>query len=335
MIDLSSCKLEKAILHYIANPLEKARSVISSNLINDNVNFQKAFIKLSFNRFEENEMCEFYHESELNLNEIYFFSKEILKNGNDFIENSQKIAKHLIEVSRHPNIKGGELLILKFTGARYKDEEVEILSIIKVEDKEQFLQVDNFDEKLKISSFKGINLKQNNKLGLILFFKDKDESLVFVKNRKKDDAVFWKESFLSVKYRIDERYKTEQLLKECRQFINNSTELAPEEKVDYLSKSIDYFKEETYFDTVKYVEKVFKEKDLDVSHLQKKIQPFETNITSEAVKKVEKKFSKTIVLDKDIKISIGDIGNVNTILEKGFDVEKNKKYYKIYFEEEK
>ncbi|WP_179877150.1 nucleoid-associated protein [Bacillus cereus] len=337
MLDLSKCELEKAILHYIANPLEKVKSVISDNVINDNSRFQKAFLKLSFNKFEENEICKFFHESELNLNEVYSFSREILKKDNDFIGNSQKIAKHLIEVSRHPNIKGGELLILKFAGARYEEEEVEILSIVKVEEKEQFLQVNNLDERLTISSFKGINLKQNNKLGLIMFFKEKDESLVFVKNRKKDDSVFWKENFLNVRYKIDEKYKTEQLLKECRQFINNSPEFAPEEKVDYLSKSIDFFKEETYFDTEKYVEKVFKEKNIDVNHLQKQIKPFETNITPEAVRKVEKKFIKTIVLDSDIsiRISMGDIGNVNKILEKGFDVDKNKKYYKIYFEEEK
>lgn len=337
MLDLSKCVLETAILHYIASPLEKVKSVISDNVINESELFQKAFFTLSFNRFEENEICEFFHESELNLNEVYFFSREILKKSNDFIGNSQNIAKHLIEVSKHPNIKGGELLILKFIGARYVNKEVEILSIVKIEDKEQFLQVNNLNQRLTISSFRGINLKQNNKLGLVMSFKENDESLVFVKNRKQDDAVFWKENFLNVKYKVDERYKTEQLLKECRQFITNSPDLAPEEKVEYLSKSIDFFKEETYFDSERYVEKVFKEKSVDVSYLQKQIQPFETNITSEAVRKVEKKFIKTIVLDSDIniRISLRENGKFNEILEKGFDVERNKKYYKIYFEEEK
>lgn len=337
MLDLSKCELEKSILHYIANPLEKEKSVISNDLINDNGNFQKAFLKLTFNRFEENEICEFFHESELNLNEVYFFSRDILKNNNDFIINSQNIAKHLIEVSRHPNIKGGELLILKFIGARYDDEEVEILSIIKVEDKEQFLQINNLDKRLTISSIKGINLKQNHKLGLVMFFKEKDDFLVFINNRKKDDAVFWKEHFLNVNYKIDNKYKTEHLLTECRHFINNSSEFAPEEKVEYLSKSIEFFKEEKYFDTEKYIEKVFNQRSLDVCNLKAQIKPFETNITSEVVKKVEKKFIKTIVLDNEIKIriSMSDIRDVNGILEKGFDVDKNKNYYKIYYKEEK
>lgn len=337
MLDLSKCKLEQSILHYIANPLEKEKSVISNNVINNNESFQRAFLKLSFNRFEENDICEFYHVSDINLNEVYFFSRDILKNNNNFIGNSQNIAKHLIDVSRHPNIKGGELLILKISGARYEDEDVEILSIIKIEDKEQFLQVNNLDERLTISSFKGINLKQNNKLGMVVLFKEKDELLVFVNNRKKEDTVFWKEHFLNVKYKIDNRYKTEYLLKECRGFINNSMEFAPEEKVEYLSKSIEFFKEETYFDTEKYIEKVFKEKSSEVSYLQEQIKPYETNIISEAVKKVEKKFIKTIVLDSEIKIriSMNDISDVNGILEKGFDVDKNKNYYKIYFEEEK
>ncbi|KLV20059.1 nucleoid-associated protein [Bacillus sp. CNPSo 3703] len=337
MLDLSKCVLEKAILHYISSPLEKVKSVISHNLINESENFHKAFSTLSFNKFEENEICEFFHESELNLNEVYFYSKEILIKSKDFIENSQNIAKHLIEVSRHPNIKGGELLILKFIGARYENKEVEILSIVKIEDKEQFLQINNLNERLTISSFKGINLKQNNKLGLIMFFKENDESLVFVKKRKQDDAVFWKENFLNVKYKVDERYKTEQILKQCRQFINNNPELAPEKKVEYLSKSIDFFKEETYFDAERYVKKIFTEKNIDISYLQNQIKPFETNIVSEAVRKVEKKFIKTIVLDSDIniKISLKEHGEINEILEKGFDQEKNRNYYKIYFEEEK
>ncbi|MDM5336151.1 nucleoid-associated protein [Fictibacillus enclensis] len=337
MLDLSKCVLETAILHYIASPLENVKSVISDNVINEIEPFQKAFLTLSFNRFEENEICDFFHESELNLNEVYFFSRDILKKNNDFIENSQKIAKHLIEVSRHPNIKGGELLVLKFIGGKYENKEVDILSIVKIEDKEQFLQVNNLNERLTISSFRGINLKQNNKLGLVMFFKDTSESLVFVKNRKQDDTVFWKENFLKVKHKVDDRYKTEQLLKECRQFITNSPDLAPEEKVEYLSKSIDFFKEETYFDAGRYVENVFKEKSVDVSYLQKQIQPLETNITSEAVRKLEKKFIKTIVLDSDIniRISLRENGKIHEILEKGFDEIRNKKFYKIYFEEEK
>lgn len=249
MLDISRCKLEKSILHYIANPLEKQKSVISSNLIQDKDSFNKAFLELSFYKFEENEKCDFFHESDLTLNEVYFFSKEILKNDSDFIINAQSIAKHLNEVSRHPNIKGGELLILKISGAKYEDEEVEILSLIKIEDKEQFLQVNKLDQKISIASFNGINLRQNNKLGLIMFFKEKDEILVFVNNRKKNDTVFWKENFLNIKSKIDDTYKTEYLLKECREFINNNIEFAPEEKLEYLAKSINYFKEEAYFDT--------------------------------------------------------------------------------------
>lgn len=134
MLDLSTCVLEKAILHYIASPLEKVRSVISESVINGSEHFQKAFLTLSFNKFEENEIWEFFHESELNLNEVYFFSKEIFKKSNEFIKNSQSIAKHLIEVSKHPNIKSGELLISKFIGAKYENKEVEILSIVKIED---------------------------------------------------------------------------------------------------------------------------------------------------------------------------------------------------------
>ncbi|MFB4365293.1 hypothetical protein, partial [Bacillus sp. LR_6] len=111
----------------------------------------------------------------------------------------------------------------------------------------------------------------------------------------------------------------------------------PEEKVEYLSKSIEFFKEETYFDTEKYFEKVFKEKNEDIDYLHEQIKPLETNIAPDTVRKVEKKFVKTIVLDDDIKIriSMGDIGGMSDILEKGFDVEKNKSFYKIYFEEEK
>ena len=56
--------------------------------------------------------------------------------------------------------------------------------------------------------------------------------------------------------------------KQCRQFINNNPELAPEKKVEYLSKSIDFFKEETYFDAERYVKKIFTEKNIDISYLQ-------------------------------------------------------------------
>lgn len=340
MIDISNCYVKTAIVHYISSPIEKNKSILSHRLIQNIEKFHKEFLTLAFNKFEENEINEFIHETDISFNETYSFCKDIILNDDEdiFIKKTQDIAKHLIDVSRHPNIRGGELLIIRFSGVKYDNKNVEILSVLKIEDKEKFLKVDNINNQLSLFSSTGINLKQNNKAALIMFSKENNESTVFVKNRKADETVFWREQFLKVTYKVDDRYQTNKLLNECRGIITKNPNITPDKKMEYLSKSINFFKNEKSFDAENYVENIFVDiKTEDKSELKNQLKKYEIEINKNEVKKNEKKFKKTIILDNDIniKISLDNVSDINHVIEKGYDKSKNKSYYKIYFKEEK
>ncbi|WP_316929819.1 nucleoid-associated protein [Sphingobacterium sp. T2] len=77
--------------------------------------FMKPFGKLT-------EVYRFYHPNdELELNEVYYFSKQYFSGEIDFHTYSQQVTKHLYEVSDHPKIKSGEVYVVALRMCRWKE----------------------------------------------------------------------------------------------------------------------------------------------------------------------------------------------------------------------
>ncbi len=117
MVTFFEASLENVSVHHIGNqsqnefyslsdkPLELKDDIIRNLLLQY---FLKPFEKA-------NEVYHFTHSSgDLNLNEIYHFAEEVFEDENKFHEASQQIAKHLYNVTNHPNIKPGELYVAYF-----------------------------------------------------------------------------------------------------------------------------------------------------------------------------------------------------------------------------
>ncbi|MBK6829243.1 MAG: hypothetical protein IPG92_00160 [Flavobacteriales bacterium] len=60
---------------------------------------------------------EFTHAVALEYNVLHGLCREI-QAGQDLLQCSEAIVKHLIDVSQHHNINGGDLYIAKFSGVR-------------------------------------------------------------------------------------------------------------------------------------------------------------------------------------------------------------------------
>ena len=123
MIDISSAKLTKLIVHRIGNKLRDEGFTFSEHEIDhastlDDLllrNYLSAGIKLG-------ELYDFYHESDLSLNVINHFSNLIFQNSDTFAEHTKSIAKHLYSASTHPNIGGGEFISILFGDIRTEDD---------------------------------------------------------------------------------------------------------------------------------------------------------------------------------------------------------------------
>ena len=102
------------------------------------VMLEATFTQLAFSKIDVEQQYEFFHESNIALNEVFTYSRAIFEQGSNFLEHSQNIAKHLHSVSQHPNIKSGELFIGLFENCFLLNEAKKIIAIVKIDEKEMF-----------------------------------------------------------------------------------------------------------------------------------------------------------------------------------------------------
>src|SRR5574337_130174 len=143
MITCFESLIESLSIHYIGNKSKNELCVFSEEplfLLDENLPplVLEYFIK-PFEKIQES--FSFFHSSSNELNEVFHFVKKIFNNEAGFHEAGVGIAKHLYNVSTHPNIKPGEVYIARFKNILVDGIEKEAVGIFKSEIKEPFLKV--------------------------------------------------------------------------------------------------------------------------------------------------------------------------------------------------
>lgn len=112
MNDFSMASISKLIVHLVENKAKDEETFFSSQLadVSEQVTEQH-LSKFFFTSFKFDLSYQFVHDADINLNENYNCSSRIFSNENEFLHQSEYIAKHLYDVSTHPNIKKGELYV--------------------------------------------------------------------------------------------------------------------------------------------------------------------------------------------------------------------------------
>jgi hypothetical protein len=158
------------------------------------------------------------------------------------------------------------------------------------------------------------------------------------------EAQYWKEHFLNVQPIKNDFHQTQQFLGIAKQFVTKQLSedfnITKADQIDYLNRSVDYFKNNEKFDKQEFEKKVFEDDSLIASfqnfdktfRKDNEIAPSENfEISDKAVKKQARVFKSVLKLDKNFHIYIhGD----KKLIENGTD-ESGRKFYKIYYEEEK
>ena len=62
--------------------------------------------------FKNNEYFHLYHETDINLNEVYSYVSAIFEDQGNLLEHSKNLALHLYEQSSHPKINEGEFYVV-------------------------------------------------------------------------------------------------------------------------------------------------------------------------------------------------------------------------------
>lgn len=284
---------------------------------------------------------EFKNEIDLNLNTLYSLSKEIFNDGN-FIIGSVNIAKHLKAVSKHPNIKDGDLFVIKFDDIKVNGEFCEALGIFKIENKEVFIENGlNENGKGKLGFKQGISGRKLDKACLIVA--TPEPYAVYIIDTVSAETEYWKNDFIHVGLRQDSQNNTQKFLTLTKTFITDKLpdefDLTKADQIDLLNRSVKYFKSHESFELNEFEDEVLQDKEV-ISAFKSFDKNFQSEnefdvkhsfaISQQVVKKQAKIFKSVLKLDRNFHVYIhGD----REMIEQGVDPD-GRKFYKLYFKEE-
>ena len=338
MIIIEEASIENIIFHKIKLDEKDAttnNAKIDIEYEEDENTLKKIFLKPFLNAFST---YEFHHEINIELNPLYKFCASILEN-NQFVEDTKDIATHLFSVSKHPNIKDGDLFILKYNNVIFKDKTYDAIGIYKIENKESFIETDTND--IGINFRKGIGTKRLEKACLVLFT-DKPYTVLVIDNAK-IETDYWQNEFLKIKLRNDHINSTNHFLTLTKEFVTEQFptefETTKKDQIEILKRSVDFFKTHDTFDKEEFEQEVLQQENIiqsfsrfDERYKQENRIEIEDHfeISTQALKKQEKVFKSVIKLDKNFHIYIhGD----RDLIEHGIEKD-GRKFYKIYYSDE-
>ncbi|MFG6323290.1 MAG: nucleoid-associated protein [Lachnospiraceae bacterium] len=258
MVDFSNSKVLDLAVHIVGNKSKDEKIVLTetSAAIVDDVAEQyiKEYFFSSFN-FELS--YQFTHETSVNLNEIYIYSSAIFQSPALLVEQSINIAKHLYEVSTHPNIKKGELYVAYIKDCVIDGYKTNAIGIFKSETKDFYIDINHSKQSFSVSCKKGTNTKRLDKGCLIFDFEKKIPQKVYIVDSSRNDALYWKNDFLRVSEIEDAYMNTSNVLNICKKFVSKQPDLEKTSKVSFLNKSIQYFETHDNFEVDDFVTRLY------------------------------------------------------------------------------
>lgn len=337
----------QAAAHVVGNGVNGERLKLSEEPLEiEDENLQKLLLTYFLSSFTAPEYYHFTSEDGSCLsNPLYDIACQMFSDPATFHQNSVRIAERLYESTLLPTIKSGDLIVAHLSTIQIGNELLDAIAICKSENKDSFLKLNTSGRPFKLKADVGIGVRKVDKGCLILKAeKELGFRILAVDNLNKIEAQFWMNDFLQVKPREDNFHLTRNFMNLTRQYVDDQLDeefsVSKADKVELLNKSRDFFKSKEQFNQHEFEAEVLgdpsviesfrnyertlmadKEKDI--------VDNFE--ISAHAVKQQVRVFKSVIKLDKNFHIYIH--GN-RQLLEKGFDEENNKHYYKLYFDQE-
>lgn len=347
MLDHLNSNIEKISVHRIGNKNNGEELFLSDDeLDTGDARLRELLVKFFLTPFSNPEFYRFtFSNKDVTLNPMHRFATEIFEDNSTFQQNSQYIAKHLYELSTHPQIKSGDLFVVYFTDIMQDNIPVEAIGVFKSENKQSFLKVDQEKADFKLSYEDGINIEKLDKGCLILNVDGETGFKVCTIDRsnKVTEAQYWMDQFLLLEACKDEYHQTKQVMNIAKTFVTQQLaedfEVSKADQIALLNRSADYFKKKETFDRTEFEEEVFQDKavinsfrNFDTEYRDNHdIEDLDSfDISEQAVKKQSRIFKSVLKLDKNFHIYIhGD----RQLIEQGVD-EDGRKYYKIFYKEE-
>ena len=190
---IGEARVERLVVHRVGNPARGEPLQLSdrTTTVDDGVSalILEGYLK---GIVSDKKKYQFVHESDLNLNELYHYSRQFFRDELDFLELSRRIARHLYARSQHPNISAGDLLVVLFSGLADGEEPQRALGVFKSEIRDDFLTVIESGSVFDLGHASGINPRLIDKGALLL----EHGPTVYAVDRLGQQAKFWLDDFL-------------------------------------------------------------------------------------------------------------------------------------------
>jgi hypothetical protein len=288
----------------------------------------------------------FHHEEDVSHNAVYQACVEIFQNPDCLSEKAADLTQRIYSVSTLPKITGGEVFVVLFNEVLLQGEAMPAIGIFKTNAKDPFLKIERNSEAFTLQVGEGIASGKMAMAAVILGIDEAEGYRILATDAvsKKDDPSVWLGQFLGAKPIEDNFYNTRHYIEIAKDFITERAGakfgLDRPETADLIHRSALYFKENDMFEVEDFTSKVFSEpeqreffKEYKDNYAAEAGLPLadEFDISKQAVRKSSKNFKNVIKLDDNFQIIVN---GRRELIERGFDEEKGKHFYKVYFEQE-
>jgi 37-kD nucleoid-associated bacterial protein len=348
MLDFSATRLTRFSATWVGNKNRYEGVVIPKQTLVSlhDVAEEKILVTMlkSFEKTEE--FFYFHHEEDVSNHPVYQACSTVFADPDTLMEEAAKLAQMLYEHCENPKVQGGEYFIAYFEDLMLHGEPTNAIGLWKVQDKDPYLKTERSAESFTISVLEGIPTGKPQVAALIFNVDEAEGYRVCAIDSvsKKDERSFWKDEYLRLRPIEDSYFNTRHYISLASEFI---TQKAPfkfgfdrTETIDLLNRSGDYFKDNDAFEVEDFANTIFPEQERQEAFHEFRDQyakayavPLEEkfDISDQAVKKEFKVFKSVLKLDKNFHIYVH---GRRDLIEKGFDEDKGKKYYKVFFENE-
>lgn len=233
------------------------------------------------------------------------------------------------------------LLLLK--GLVIENRITEGILIARLDQREEILFPTVENQSVKADLFPGFRSSKVQKSALFINLADEAGFRILVQDNSVGESK-WKKDTLGVKPLVDKHFQTKHVLDMYREFVMEeapkSFEMHKIDQSELMQRSINYMKNNQTFKMDDFQQQVLTQpKVIDAFNgyvEQKTIEneyriPGEFEISPQAVKKQSKYIRSVIKLDKNFHVYVH--GN-REMIERGFDPESGRHYYKLFFKTE-
>lgn len=192
-MDISSAKVSKVIVHRVGNKLRDEGINLSLLECQRSGTLDELLLKNLLAPVVRHGQ-EYYltHESDIALNTVNHYAVNVFSDSDKFKECSEAIAKHLYACSSHPNIGGGEFMVILFGDIRADERIYQALGLFRVESRDDYLDVGEEKGAIQVIERSGISLDKVQKGAVIL----SDNLKVLVVDNLGQKTKYWIDNFL-------------------------------------------------------------------------------------------------------------------------------------------